>query len=177
MGFGAGQIVYEEDLDNLLPKYKFKNSITNRVNASLLDDPDLSAIALEPGNYEAELVAFYVITGTGVTANVPRIKTRWAFTGSWSGSLRSAMGPGIVSVSTDPSQVVTSTFRGVDATTQDSLYNAGVTTGYSTIVERGIITVTATGNLSFQWAQQTTTATATCAILPGSYFKISQLTT
>lgn len=176
MGFGAGQIVYQDDLDDIQPTYKSKAGSTTRTNTTTMaDDPDLSAISLDPGTYEVEFTLFYTVTGSGMTANTPRFKTRWAFSGSWSGSMRSAHGPGIVSVATDPSQVVTTTFRGVDATTQDSVYNAGSTTAYSSAEEKGFITVTATGNLSLQWAQHVANATANVNLQPGSYVKITKI--
>ena len=177
MPLAAGQIVYEDDLDDLQPVEKPKSGSTGRVNTTTLqDDPDLSGLTLDPGDYDVEIAIFSTTSGTAVTSTSPRLKTRWAFTGSWSGGMRSCHGPGSQNTTAGADQVTTVTVRGYDATTQDAVYNFGVTSAYTSIVEKARITVTATGDLSLQWAQQTANANTTVNVNPGSYIKATKVT-
>jgi hypothetical protein len=174
MPFGAGQIVYEDDLDDLQPIMKTKNGSTPRVNTTTLaDDPDLSAVTLDPGDYDVEIVHFWTTTGSGT---LPKMKTRWAFTGSWSGGMRSCHGPGSGSTATDPGALAQVSMRGYDATTQDAVYGMGFHGAYAACIEKARVTITATGNLSLQWAQQTVSTTATLNMNAGSYIKATKVT-
>lgn len=173
MPFAAGQIVYEDDLDDLQPIMKTKNGSTGRINTTTLaNDPDLAAVTLDPGDYEIMVVVFFTTTGTGT---LPKLKTRWAFTGSWSGSMRSCHGPGSGSTAIDSAVLVAVTMRGYDATTQDAVYGMGFASTYAAVIETGRITVTATGDFSLQWAQQTLSTTATLNVNAGSFIKATKV--
>lgn len=174
MSFAAGQIVYEDDLDDLQPIMKTKNGSTPRVNTiTLANDPDLSAVTLDPGDYDIEIIFHWTTTGTGT---LPKMKTRWAFTGTWSGAMRACYGPGSAGVATDPAALVAVTMRGYDALTQDAIYGMGFSGSYTGCLEKARITVTATGDLSLQWAQQTISTTATLNLNAGSYIKATKVT-
>lgn len=178
MPFGAGQIVYEDDLDDIQPFQKYKAGSTGRINTTtLLDDPDLSGVTLDPGDYDIEIVIFMTISGSGATNATPRFKTRWAFTGSWSGGMRSCHGPGSSNNTADPGAATQITMRGYDATTQDAVYSILNGSAYTAIIEKARVTVTATGNLSLRWAQQTANNANTDNVQAGSYIKATRVTT
>lgn len=169
MSFAAGQIVYEDDLDDLQPIIKAKGGSTSRVNNTISADPDLSAITLEPGTYSIEVALFFT-----VATNVPSIKTRWAFSGSWSSPMRLCHGPGTTNVA-ESNAVTPSTFRGYDATTQDAIYNKVNSSAYGAILEKAdSVVITATGDFSVQWAQSVTTA-VNVTVQPNSTVKITKI--
>lgn len=171
MGLGAGQIVYADDLAGLRPAAYFKGASTTRNNtAALADDPDLSNIPLDPGFYTIQVVLFT----TNATATA-KLKTRWAFTGSWTSPMRSCQGPGNTNTSTDPGAITPVTLRGYDAATQDAAYEYGASSAYASIEETSHrVEILASGNFSVQWAQVVATA-ANTIIQPGSLVRISKV--
>ncbi len=156
MGFGAGQIVYEDDLTAIKPTSVNKSGTTARSSTTTLaDDPDLSGITLTPGTYSITVTLFFTVAST-----TPLLKTRWAFTGTWGSPMRSCMGPGQGNTA-ESNALNLVTMRGYDATTQDAIYNKAVSSAYGAIVEQNDkVVVTATGLFSVQWAQSVSNASA-----------------
>jgi hypothetical protein len=173
MGLGAGQVVYADDLAGLRPAAYYKGASTTKNNsATLTDDPDLSNIPLDPGYYSISVTLF-----TTNASALSKLKTRWAFTGSWTSPMRSCHGPGAPAgaASGTPENLTVITNRGYDAATQDALYWFSVSSAYAAIREvADRVEILGAGNLSVQWAQGVATA-ANTIIQPGSVVRISKV--
>lgn len=132
---------------------------------TLADDPELKDIPLAIGSYEIELTLYHLAAST-----TPKLKTRWAFTGTYGTPLRGIIGPGSTNVAA-PGAVTPSAF-GVWTVAQDAGY--GTDTGGRFSMAREYVadlTVTVAGNLSLQWAQVTSNASSV-SVCAGSTFKI-----
>ncbi len=172
----GGDIILAEDVNAILrklPRYYRKTSGTARnTTTTLADDPALSAIPLEIGTYDIELLLFY----TQTTTNTQDIKTRWAFTGTWSGS----NGPdrhimGIANDSTATANVSTGVnMGGSQAAGQDAIYGGPASSVFNCAREWTVNTiVTVAGNLSLQWAQNASSGNNT-TVQAGSAFRITR---
>lgn len=179
MPLGAGQIVYEDDIDTIPARVVYKNpgGLTGRANNTLLADPDLAGLTLYPGLWDIKAVIFANAPSGTVTTTTPRLKTRWAFTGGWASSFRLCHGPGASNTASNADSNPVTTMRGFDADSQDALYNFGVGAAYTAILESAVIAVSATGDMSFMWAQSVTTPGTTINVLGGSYMKATLLRT
>jgi hypothetical protein len=170
MGLGAGQIVYADDLSGLRPGLYYKGAQTIRNNtAALADDPDLSNIHLDPGYYSVLMVIYT----TNATATA-KLKTQWAFTGSWTSPLRALQGPGNTNTSTDPGAITPVNMSGAGANA-NAVYEYGASAAWPVIEERcDRVEILGAGNLSLQWAQNVATV-ANTIIQGGSYVKITKV--
>lgn len=170
MSFGAGQIVEEADMQGRFPSVYTKPSSTARnTTTTLANDPDLAGIPLTEGIWIARLILFYTVANT-----TPKLKTRWAFTGTWDTFIRLCHGPGSTNTAA-PDAATPSTFRGYSADTQDAVYNSSTSSAYSAVVEEAsYIRVTAEGDLSLQWAQQTSNG-SNVTVQPGSTFSVQKV--
>lgn len=153
-------------LTAMIPDIYIKTSPTAHTSDAVLsDDPELSNIALSPGTYEIDLVYYC----NGSAGNV---QSAWAFTGTLNGTPRRMVkGPG--SSNTGTASNITHQYRSVVN------YNTAVTYELST-GEYGIeesctsFEVTVAGNLSIQFAQGSSNASAT-NITAGSRVKLRQI--
>lgn len=171
MTLQAGGIIFASDINNIAGVTYTKANVTARASTTTLaNDLDLTAIALGVGTYDIELVLFYTVAST-----TPKLKTRWAFTGTWATTLRACFGPGNVTTPANAPDLSAETAIIAHTTdTQDSLYNSTTSGNFSAVRElaRGIV-VTGAGNLSLQWAQSTSNASAV-SVQAGSSFSIRQ---
>lgn len=170
MGLGAGQIVYEDDLQNRFPQVYGKSGATARLSTTTLsDDPDLSGITLSVGTWSIELLLFYTVAST-----TPKIKTRWIFTGTWGAHIRLCHGPGN-NTGFAPNVVDTVTLQGYVLDTQDAIYNSSTSSAYSAVYEACYnVDVTVEGQLSLQWAQSVSTA-SNVTVQSASAFRLQKL--
>jgi len=153
-----------------LPDVYVKSTVeTISSDNTLSNDSELSSIPLGVGTFWVR--AF--IMATCATSATPDLKTRWAFTGTWNSPIRGCLGP--APGNTASSDAVTpSKMRGV-ATSSDAIYGFPASTAYNLITEEAFnVTVTVAGNLSLQWAQNTSDASNT-AVQAGSAMVIRQL--
>lgn len=176
----GGDIIYAQDINDVIARL---GTITNKAAATsrnsggtgttYVDDPHLSAIALAVGTYEIELVGLFTLA----TTNTQKIKTQWAFTGTWNGTTapRQCTGPGSAQVG-GPTAVTDMFLQGLHLNGQDAIYDVNLgTTSYCGFREvAGNVNVTVAGNLSLQWAQQTASANNT-TLQEGSYFRVRRI--
>jgi hypothetical protein len=166
----TGQDVTATLLDLMVPTVVVKGGNTDRsATTTLADDPDLSGIALGVGTHWIRLV----IMATCNTSATPDFKTQWAFTGTWSAPVRACKGPGATNTAARTDVTVTN-WNGA-ATTTTVAYGFPASTGYNIIEEECFnATVTVAGNLSLQWAQNTSDPSTT-SVKAGSAFVIRQV--
>lgn len=140
---------------------RFKNVITSRTSTvTTTADPDLSA-SLVAGAYSFEICAWVDSVG-----GTPGIRTALGFSGGVTGT--------VVAIT---ETLIVSTFAESVTSSPFSDINWGTTSGSSYgnfVVYRGWIQVSSTGNLTFNWAQSSSSASAT-NVRPGSYMKVTKL--
>lgn len=172
----GGSIINASDLNNVLtraPKTYVKASATSRnTTTTLTDDPELSGIALAVGTYEIELVGFFTLATTATQ----KIKTRWAFTGTFNGTtgIRNCIGPGSAQTAAVANATETN-FNAAQMSGQDAVYDAAAASAYACIRETcAAVVVTVAGNFSVQWAQAASSGNNT-TLQEGSYLRIRRL--
>lgn len=126
------------------------NATTRISNTTLANDPDLY-VDLPAGKYYLEFCAIFTSPATA------DVKTAWSVPGDAVGT-RQATGPG--SSSTDASDNSTSRWGGHDFPTTLA-YGARSSYNFFYLREWSSINVPTGGRVSFQWAQNTSTATNT----------------
>lgn len=136
------------------------------------DDPDLSGIPLSTGSWEVELVGNFYLT----TTTAQSIKLRWGFTGTWNGAstIRDVLGPGADNT-TNAIQATSVAARG-QTLTGDQTYGAPASAAYAGFREicRTVV-VTVAGNLSLQWAQNSSSGNNT-TVAQATHFNIRKIT-
>lgn len=162
MTVSGGDIIYAADFNNILPKVVYKTATTTRTStATATDDPDLSGITLAIGTYA--VTGWFMFTG-GTT---PDIKIQWAFTGSFTAYNRMTLGP-----ATATTDVNNASLRiGGTSITGGYAYGEIAATTLTNARESFILDVTASGDLSVQWAQNTSDGTGT-QLAAGSYVQV-----
>lgn len=152
-----GDLVTADLLQSLVPKYYTKPSNESRSSTITLSaDSDLQGIALDVGTYEIEFNGQFFTTTGGTQA----IKTQWGFSGTWNSPVRCIAGPGLNNTAATTSADTYNT-RG-QGTSSDAVYQASATSAFTNFreyVANAIITVA--GNLSIQWAQNSSSVNAT----------------
>lgn len=157
----AGDPIYASDINDIIatiPLTYTKSAVESRnTTTTLADDTHLVSIPLEIGTYDIELVMFYTLS----TTTTQKIKTRWAFTGTWASTTRACIGPGSANTAA-PNDAAEVTLRGYVSDTQDAIYDSSTSGAYSVVreVAKGVV-VTVAGNLSLQWAQNASSANNT----------------
>jgi hypothetical protein len=170
----AGDVINASDINgiiNLLPVTYSKASALDRTSTTTYaDDNELAGIALSVGTYTIELVGMFTLTTTATQ----KIKTNWAFSGTWNNPVRACIGPG--SAQTASRTDVTETqLGGYTATGQDAVYDTAAGGGFSTFREIGaVVSVSVAGNLSLQWAQSVSSANAT-SLKAGTSFIVRKI--
>jgi hypothetical protein len=157
-----------------------KGSNTPRSNtATLADDPELAGMELGVGTYEVQM---HLHASVNPSVQNLDIRVAWAFTGTATVQ-RLMIGPD--EQIGGPSQYFNSgSSTHINTNSTRTLAKLGGNTGNALttsiayglndiypvgIHEIGIFDVTAIGNWSIQWAQQTAGATASCSVYAGSY--------
>lgn len=151
----VGDIVTADLLDSMLPKTYFKASGTSRnTTTTLADDPELTGIPLAAGIY---LIDFYGFM-TQDTTTTQKFKGRWGFSGTWNNPDRNVVGPGAAQTAT-PASATESNYAGAQASGQDVVISALNTSVWASWRETAVnVVVTVAGNLSYQWAQNSSSA-------------------
>lgn len=139
-------------------KRVYKSASTTRTsNTTATDDPDLVVAVIAGATY---LVRFVGMFGAVTAADV---KTKWGFPTSSTG-LRFCLGPEAAATSRD----TVSMRVGVHQLNTEVAYGISSSTSYSGVMEEGTITTVNSGNISIQWAQNTSNGTG--SILAESSF-------
>lgn len=153
----VGTDVSAQNLAYMVPNIVIKQSTTTRSGTTTLaDDPELSGLALSVGQWWVKF-HLYVSCSTSAT---PDIKTQWAFTGTAAATVRMLKGPG--STNTSAQDQLPSVRMGAAASNANAVYGLNASTGFSYVEEESFsLIVTVAGNLSLQWAQNTSDASNT----------------
>ncbi len=166
----SGEEFTSEILNAMIEDVYVKANTTDRAsNTTLADDTDLAGIALPEGTFWIRLRGFF----TTPTTNTQKLKTRWAFTGTWNNPIRMIHGPGSsnTAASTD---MTTISLRGV-AAGSDTVYGGPASAAFNLFEEESFqVVVTVAGDLSLQWAQNASSANVT-SVKTGSAFIIKQI--
>jgi hypothetical protein len=163
----AGQRLTALTLQQMTDDYTIKAANTARASTiTTSPDPELSAIALTVGTFFIEFNG--LMTGVG-GASVGGFQNVWTFTGVATGQ-RSTMGMGFGSTTGNTGTIMRTSGASIASTGQT--YGVGANT--TAMRETAIVTVTTAGNLSIDWAQGASNATAT-TLLAGSYLKYKQI--
>ncbi len=169
----GGDIVSADDVNANIATIYTKDNSENRISTTTLsDDGELKNIPLGVGVYEVELVMFHSAAYTGGTSGT--IKTTWAFSGTWNNPVRACQGGG--QTNTSPTNRATELYTfGVNAGS-NAQYGTDATAGNYSVareISRQVV-VTASGNLSLQWAQPVSTASNT-TVLGGTSISVRQI--
>jgi hypothetical protein len=170
----GGDVIYAADINNVeakIPRFVSKAVSTPRASTvTLADDPELSGIALAVGTYEIQLTLFMSFS----TSAAAKLKTRWAFSGTWNNPNRLILGPGAAQVAA-PNVATEANVQATQASGQDAVYSGPVSVIWSNALElASTVVVTVAGNLSLQWAQQVSTA-ANVNVNAGTSFRITKI--
>lgn len=147
-----------------------KTVATSRASTTTLaDDPDLTTTLDANATYLVEMIIHAVSAATGT----PLIKTAWTTPSGATGN-RTSFGPG--SAATDTNSDNISVHAGVHAFTTALTYGRRSTSDsvQISITETAIVTTTSSGTLAFQWAQATSSATAS-QVAAGSCMRVKRV--
>lgn len=161
----GGDIISADDIVANIPIVYVKEASETRNNTSALaNDAELVNIPLQVGVYEIELELFW----QQATSTTPAFKTQWAFSGTWNAPMRACFGAGQDNVA--PTNRATTVYTLGVPTSSNAIYSADTTANYnmSRELSRQVI-VTAAGNLSLQWAQNTATVANTICLVGTSF--------
>jgi hypothetical protein len=148
-------------------RYVLKPSDTARTNnATVADDPHLTASVVSGGIY---LVRFVIFATTADTANTD-FKSAWAVPASTTG-LKLVHGPCDVTAGFTSRQQTQGRFSGHGYTTT-TIYQADTLS--IAIIEESIVTVGSAGNITYQWSQSVSNAAAV-SVLTSSYMYIRRI--
>lgn len=146
----AGDPILATDIK--VPRFKNKSASESVTSSTVLQNDDDFVIALEAGKtYEVRL--WLHVSGHTSAGD---IKTAWATTGTITSNGRSCIGP---AEATTDVRDGNARFTGHGLTTPVTYGCDATTTGV--VKEELIVTCTVAGNLTLQWAQGTSSATAT----------------
>lgn len=143
----AGDLVRASDIPTVT--YLSKSASESVTSSTTLQDDDHLFTTLAVGTYWVDLV----LTATGGAGD---IKTAWTNTGTMSVIGRSVLGPTVSSADVSNGSMNS---RGVTFTSNQSFATDG--TNSSAIYERLLVDVTVEGTIQLQWAQATSSGTAT----------------
>lgn len=165
-GFQVFQRVTADVLNATTPVVIQKAASSPSVVSSttLVNDGELVNIALGIGMWDIQFMIY------ATSASGSGMSTAWTFSGTASG-FRSCMGPAAAATTGPTTTLGRFSIHGFGTTVA---YGVASTSTFSRIEERSMFTVTAAGNLSFQYAQSTSSATAT-QIQAGSYVTYRQI--
>lgn len=157
-------------LNNTIYTYT-KTAASSKVNNTLANDTELTGIALEAGTYWIKLNLLFNNGGSAT----PDIATRWGFTGTWNNPNRQCIGP--ASTNTGNWDATTPLKMGAVATNVSCIYGVAASAAWHGATEESFeVEVTVAGDLSLQWAQNSTDAANATFVRQGSAFMIKKLT-
>lgn len=163
----AGTRLTASRLNAMIPQFVTKPNHTERSNTTTVtDDPHLQ-ITLSPGRYFVEM---FLLLGGSLAGD---IKTAWTSPAGVSG-LKSVIGPSTTANNANADQITAR--MGVHNLTTEILYS-GVRDGTTLLFrayEYAELTVTVTATIALQWAQGTSTATAS-RVASGSVMRVTQI--
>lgn len=167
----AGDIIHASDINNASATiYAKAASLSRNTTVTYADDNELAAIPLAIGTYDIELLGYFTLS----TTSTQKIKTNWAFTGSWNNPVRACFGPGSAQTA-DRANITEAQVGGYTCTGQDAIYDTSNSSGYSCFREIcRTVTVTAAGNLSLQWAQSVSSGNNT-TLQAGTCFSVRKI--
>jgi len=160
----VGTRVTADLLNSMLPDWIIKQANTARASTTTFaDDPDMTVALAANSMYSVEMQINMIADTTA------DIKTLWTVPTGASGS-KFVLGPG---TGNDGSDSSTTRFGGSGFGT--AIVYGARTGGFSfAVMERAIVTTTNAGNLTLQWAQNVSSATAS-QVLINSYIRVEQL--
>lgn len=163
-GWVAGNTITATLLNDMNPITSWKTVVTSRAsNVTATSDPDLILDLPSVGSYVIEAYILYTGAAVGLAG---AIKAGLNYTGTltsgnWIGHSHDT--------------AATTNFRGIGATVNGGQMSFGTNgANFSGIFVNGFLTVSTTGQLQFQWAQNTTSATAT-VVRDGSWIRVQQV--
>lgn len=146
--------------------YTYKPADTGITSdATINADPDLSGIALPVGIHHVQIQLFAFLASNSTAVD---IKVAWSFSGTATGN-RAVLAAAVSSTSRSDTTV---TLAGIGLTTEAG-YGLS-STAAAVIEEEAIVTVTVTGNLAINWAQNASTANLT-SVGTNSYLRWKQI--
>jgi hypothetical protein len=174
-GFVANQRLTAAELNSMQPVQVIKSTIESVTSSTTLQDDNELFVTLTAGQTYA--VRAVLIVGGSATSGAGDIKTAWTRTGTLNhAGARSCTGPAIRTIDASGTTATAGTLPNVlgilrrtgghALTTAVNYGTDGTATGL--VEEEFIIQVDVTGVLKLQWAQDTTSATAT-TVAAGSY--------
>ena len=148
----AGEDILASDIK--IPKYIPKSGAESVTSSATLQDDDDFVVSLTPGDYRIQLYLHW--SGASVGSGAGDIQTAWSTTGTIT-----LLGRGVIGGGTSFASVVDMTVRMQGLAIGTACSFQGNASNSNLLIEDLLITVTATGNLQFQWAQATSSGTAT----------------
>lgn len=173
VGVSGGDDMVAADINDLLlylPRWYIKPGSTarnsgNHTPGTPSADPDLSGIPLEVGIFEIHVLAFFTLT----TTTTQKIRTLWAFSGTWNSStIKASFGPGSANTAA-ADDAASVNVRGYAAGTQSSDYDGPASSAYNSISELCMdVNVTVAGNFEWRWSQAVSSANNTNVNAPSA---------
>lgn len=160
----AGRGITASLLEQMLPLWEVKPATTPRASTTTLAaDPDLTLTLPRPGTWAFELWLNY----TGGTLGSSDLKMAMVYSGT------STFGVwGVSGINTSSTSAITANGRGIGTNTL-TVGTSGAT--FYTVDIKGTVVISTTGTLALQWAQNTSSATAT-NLWQGCWMRAYQLT-
>lgn len=150
----AGDDITADLLSKMLPRIIVKPSATSRTSTTTLaDDPDLSMALEANATYFVEFFLYYNGDDTG------RFKTIWTVPSGSTGN-RGVIGEGSTVTTATNADNVLGRF-GVHAYGTSVVYGTRNSANQLQAYESGVIITTSSGNVTLQWAQNSSSTTAT----------------
>jgi hypothetical protein len=144
---GSGNGRYIRLSQNNLYYSAFKAASTQRTNNTISNDPDLALVIGAAGTYELTMTLFF----TGISSGAQGIQWQLAYTGTVTNS--GLTGNGLVNGAASTSRTTGFATPYAFATIN--------TSGFDWYYVAGTVTVSNSGTINLQWAQNTTSANAT----------------
>jgi hypothetical protein len=161
--FSVFQRLTADSLNSLIPDTTVKQTVqTVTSSTTFVSDTELFTPNLAIGQWD---VVFEMLWGGAVA-----LKTQWLVTGTMAGPKRIA---GPYSATTDSGDNVTTRFAASGYTT-GIVYGPRAGNAAAWAQERSLVTVTAPGFITLQWAQNVSSATGTVMNV-GSYVRVKQV--
>jgi hypothetical protein len=159
----SGETILAEDIVN--PNYVLKSATESVTSSTTLQDDNDFSFALTPGIWRIEVY----LHCTGAAAGAGDIKTAWTNTGTMTNLARTLLGAGIGQTSVTAQNV---RYQGLTGLSTNAQF--GLTAQTAVVKEELLIDVSSSGTLTLQWAQQTSSGTAT-SVLAGSRAFLTQV--
>lgn len=161
----AGDDITADLLRGGLPRFAYKTAQTDRASTvTPTDDPDLQ-MTLDIGSYHVE---FFIHYSTPAAAD---FRSDWNFTGTVSSTNKAALGLGTTVTDSTPQGIMRSGIHGIAT---DITYGDRAGANQIFCYETGLVVVTASGLLSYRWAQGTSNA-GTTSVHAESRMKVQRI--